>query len=247
MSIGTLLVVVALMAPATGTQVDCFGSGVEAMRIGRGDAALAAFQAAFGHPSCRHHRGSLLLNMAAAFDLIAADTGEARYACAAAVRYLGVVEEPATPTMLEAARRGARAATARCGRPPTEAGSDELGLDEVLDNGTAAGLATTLTIGSAAALAAGGTLMLLAADAADAYEGDLDALGRSGDYDTLAGRLNRANASHEKAARFESMGVVLLGVGGVLAVTSIWAWLDVSDSGVVAAAGPTGAAIVGVW
>lgn len=242
-----------LAAPASPPAVDCFGPGTDALEHGRGAPALAAFQAAFGHPGCRHHRGALLLNMATAFTQLAEETGDVRYACAAAVRYRSVVDEPATPRMLAAAERGARAAGERCGdrRLSESAIYGELGLEEIFDESSATAMATTLTVGAVGTLAAGGIFLALAAEHGADYDAATARLAAvsdpASDPDEIQRALNAAGEAHEARGRDEVLAVALLSVGGALTVLSIWSWLDLSQSGLAVAPAPGGAAIVGAW
>lgn len=233
--------------PPTPPPVDCFGAGASALKAGRGEVALAAFQAAFSHPGCRHHRGALLLNIAAAFDQIAEDTGETRYVCAAAVHYLAVVEEPATPRMLAAANRGAEAARRRCPDRQMTGSSTygEMGLEQVFDESSATALATTLTAGAVGTLTVGAIFLALAADDDATYQEERNVVGRN--VEELDAGNGRAGQTYRDLTRNQTLGVTLLAVGGALAVTSVWAWLDVGRSGLALAPSGMGATMWGAW
>lgn len=248
----SVLMALALATPpvtlgAASPPVDCFGPGTDALKAGRGVVALAAFQAAFSHPGCRYHRGGLLLNIAAAFEQVAEQTGESRYICAAAVHYLNVVEEPATPTMISAARRGADAARERCpddrlGRPSVYG---EMGLEEVFDESSSTVLATTLTVAAVGAITAGGVFLALASEDDATYQREREVTG--GDVAALDAGNTRAGLTYRDLTRHETLGVTLMAVGGGLTLTSIWAWLDVGRSGLAFAPSGAGATMWGVW
>lgn len=163
---GILALSLAAWPMAQARAVECYRAGTEAMDAGRFADAARAFEVAAGLPGCADRRAGLLHGQAVALERLLDAGGAPTLACRAADVYRQVVGLEPTSRVAGAARTSLPALEARCRAlappppptsPPPPSPAEPAPVDHTLEWG--------LTLGAIGALAAGGALLVFAADA----------------------------------------------------------------------------------